>query len=199
MREENELNIELTAQQSEIESTISSVDLPESLVDQNVLMYQAGWAAAMAEANRSTDKNLTLRESKFSAWPVIATTFAASTVVCLALLMRGPDAGSANVSSGSVANVEADIEPSDDPASVASNPPSVVEESKIVDASTSQFALVKLFGISTNQIVQHREARIQKLLAETASPPRGLAAIDGDEDLEPRVPLTPRSSFPLSL
>jgi len=55
MREETELNIELTARQSEIEAAMSSMEPAPSAIDQNVLMYQAGWSAAMAEVNDSTN------------------------------------------------------------------------------------------------------------------------------------------------
>ena len=39
MREETELNLKLTAQQSEIESTMSGIELPESAIDQLSLIH----------------------------------------------------------------------------------------------------------------------------------------------------------------
>ena len=53
MSDETKLNIELTEIQSAIESTLLEMKPEYSAIDQDSLMYQAGWAAAMAECDSS--------------------------------------------------------------------------------------------------------------------------------------------------
>ena len=153
----------------------------------------------MADAEHSTAANLAQRKSGLPIWPAIAMTCAASTAVCLSLLAGGTDDGSRiEQQTMHVASAETETKPAQTPPSVLGNPQEIVEETRLAGASPSQFGLVKLFGFSANQIVLQRDAEIQKLLVETTSPPRVLTT-GADDDLEPWVPLTPRSSAPFAL
>ena len=206
MHEENKLSTELTAQQSEIESAMLGVELPESAIDPNVLMYQAGWSAAMAEFGHSDDRNLEVSKPRLSVWPVVAATFAVSTAVCLILLLRGPGEGAGfDAESNQLAGAETKVEPADESTPVVGSTPKdseetqADEETRFVRTFRTQSGLASLLRISTDQIMRQRDARIRKLLAETDSRPRRLLTSDNDEDLEPWIPLTPRSSIPFSL
>ena len=203
MPEENELNNELPSKLSEIESVLLGVELPESVIDQNVLMYQAGWSAAMAEISLSSETSPSRPSRKSeTVWSAIAMSLAASTAVCLILLLGGPEESSSSESEiaqvEEVEVVETKIEPSDDSVTIARNAPETPDGSVGVN-SASPSVLGRLFKISTIQFVRQRDDQIQKLLAETTSPSQGLVTVDNDEDIEPWIPFTFQSPVSSSL
>ena len=53
MSDETELAPQLSEGAGAIEAALRGVTLPDSAIDHDYLMYQAGWAAAMAECAQS--------------------------------------------------------------------------------------------------------------------------------------------------
>lgn len=199
MHEESELN-PLSSPESKIESTLSQIGLPDSALDSDVLMYRAGWAAAMAEVeNANGEQPRTTRRSNI--WPAIAMTCAASTAVFLMLLMEGQGT-SGGLATPNEHVVKVDVEktakksPSIEVPQV--EPPTVAVKERHRQPGT----FGQLFSWSSLRLVGRRDLEIENHLAEAMSPNRqALDQTIGDDDfeVEPEVPLTPRSPILFSL
>ena len=202
MHEESDLN-PLSPPESKIESTLLRIGLPDSALDSDVLMYRAGWAAAMAEVENSNV--LPPKATRSSIWPVLAMTCAASTAVCLMLLMRGPGTGGGlSTTNENVAKVDGENTTENSPSteSPKMETPTVV----VKEFNRQPSTLGQLFSLSSLRLAGRRDAELKNHLAEVMSPNRrGLARVSrgdvGDDDLEfePVVPLTPRSRILFSL
>lgn len=106
MFDETELNPQLREGEAAIEAALRGVMLPDSAIDHDRVMYQAGWAAAMAEhgmaehgmAGQQPNATATLQTKRTAGyWPALAMTFAATTAACLMVILLPP------AESGSVA------------------------------------------------------------------------------------------------
>lgn len=159
-------------------------------------MYQAGWAAAMAELN---SKNRTSSARSWT-WPAIALTFATTTAACLVAMVL-PDS---NVSNTDIDTVSvAVIEPVEDkqetievetqvqvetqsPARIASNNRTTQE------ASPETFGVASLFGFSIRSMVTARNLRNNRMLSAASAPLQTVSyespIDDGDEPVQPLTP-----------
>ena len=191
MFDETKLNHEYFDEQSQVESALRSLDKRETAIDQNQIMYQAGWAAAAAEFE--LDKPTTKATSRL--WPSLALSFAATTAACLFLLL-----GPTIVGDSSVPIVKSTVAPE----SFDSSDERAVEEQRLVansaeepieaSAQSKPNHFQNLFGFSMNRFAGKRNAQIQRFAAEAASPTR-MTFIDSQIDLdwEAPAPLTLRS------
>ena len=190
MFDETEMNHELSEEQSQVESALRCLDIPVSAIDQDQLMYQAGWAAALAEFGlRKPRPKVTSR-----VWQTLALSFATTTAACLFLLLNPVSFGDNAVPV--TTNVIADlVEPKEDEQfqgqPVVTN--SVAEKSEALIRSKRD-RLPTMMGIAMNRIVGQRNAQIQRFVAEAASPTKvTFSASQTDWDFDEPVTLTPRS------
>ena len=203
MHEESDLN-PLSPPESKIESTLLRIGLPDSALDSDVLMYRAGWAAAMAEVENANDVPPP-KTTRSSIWPALAMTCAASTAVCLMLLMRGPGTGGGlSATNQNVVKVELENTTDNSPTieSLKVETPTVV----VKEFNRQPSILGQLFSLSSLRLAGRRDAELENHLAEAMSPNRraltrdSLGTVDdGDFEVEPMVPLTPRSRILFSL
>ena len=196
MSDETKLNIELTEIQSAIESTLLEMKPEYSAIDQDSLMYQAGWAAAMAECDSRPrrDSKATKPESRF--WPALAMTFAVTTAACLMVILKPPvETVPAIASKNSVEPMPIEHMPAQEhDAGVA------IESTTPVALPSQRFEFAQWFGLPVEKIMANRNAQFEKHLTETVSPSQVvLPGGDDDWDLEPTVLLTPRSAVSFSL
>lgn len=197
MSDETELNIGLTDEQSEIESTLLAMQLDDSAIDQDALMYRAGWAAAMAQCKSHT--TATYGASWF--WPATAVTFAATTAACLFVLLSpiahdgGPSAiATLGPTVESQQKLDREERPDPNVAHSESENQVAAKDDSQVESNSNQFKAASFFGLAVSRIVGDRNAQIQRYVAEAASPTTAKPFMSQiDWDIEPVVPLTPRS------
>ena len=195
MCDETDINHELSEQQSQVESALRGLDTQTTAIDTSEIMYQAGWAAAVAEfeLNKPSPKGASKPASKL--WPALALSFAATTAACLFLLL-----GSANIGDSSIPVAKSPVEPistgSKDDSEAQSQQlaaiPAVEGREPLTQSTPVQFP--SMFGLALNRIAAQRNAQIARFVAEAASPTE-MTFRDAqiDWDFEPSVPLTPRS------
>lgn len=204
MSDETELNQKLSAEQAKVESSLYAVELPESKVHADSIMYLAGWAAAMARQEKSP---LSMSaNSKF--WPALAMTFAATTAACLVTICIP----SGNQRNETVQNLVAkssrvELAASEDQVPVTGG----ASRSATLDLATKfpvareevanqGSPILKLFGVSTGEWFKSRDARINRYVAEATSTEIATNPHAGVEfDFEPAAPLTPQSVLSFSL
>jgi hypothetical protein len=197
MSDETELNPKMSGEQSAIEAALFGVGPRESAIDHDSVMYQAGWAAAMAECTGS-DVELRRDAAATKIWPALAMTFAASTVACL-LFIWLPSRDEARIADNqnSVAVVEESVEQS--PVTVAQNR-NVIQQATVKNAvATTSPRLGLLQGLlssTANRMVAQRDAQLEKYISEAVSPSQvSIGSTDADWEGELSDPLTPRSKF----
>ena len=203
MHEESDLN-PLSPPESKIESTLLRIGLPDSALDSDVLMYRAGWAAAMAEVENANDVPPP-KTTRSSIWPALAMTCAASTAVCLMLLMRGPGTGG-GLSATNQNVVKVELENTTENSPTIESPKVETLTVVVKELNRQPGTLGQLFSLSSLRLAGRRDAELENHLAEAMSPNRraltrdSLGTVDdGDFEVEPMVPLTPRSRILFSL
>ena len=197
MSDETELNPGMSDEQSAIEATLRGVTLSESAIDHDSVMYQAGWAAAMAER---AEPELRRDASATKFWPALAMTFAATTAACLmVILMPAPESDLAVAINDPVPKETVVETAGQDSESLAQDLEAAeVEVKSAVSVATTfrAFGLAKLIGLPVDRMVAQRDAQIEKYIVEAASPSRvPIVSTDADWESESSVPLTPRSKF----
>jgi len=198
MSDETELNIELTEQQSKIESALLGIELSAPAIDQDTLMYRAGWAAAMDEvSNAKPRRDTTASKDTTGIWPALTMTFAATTAACL-LFIWLPTGSETQIArqEGAVAIAKECAEQSH-PVLTQNRSNSDHEAEVVRSVDVPRTGLLRsLLGFSTDRIVGQRDVQIKQYIAEAASPSQvSIALTDADWDSEPSIPLTPRSKF----
>ncbi|QEG25098.1 hypothetical protein [Mariniblastus fucicola] len=99
MSDENEIPIDhpldgLSHEGRTVEAMLESAELPASRVNRDVLMYQAGWQAALAEANclpkpAAASEPIGVVASRTSLlWPAMTTVFAVASMILGMMLLR---------------------------------------------------------------------------------------------------------------
>lgn len=207
MSDETELNSQLRDGESAIEAALRGIVLPDSAIDHDCLMYQAGWAAAMAESAES-DRQLTAAASTKRArfWPALAMTFAASTAACLMVILLPPTESGSAVANQDSTPQETIIESIGDEVIelAVDRDQEVVKPKNRLLASTSlapqRFGFGQLFGSSVEKLVANRNAQFKRHLAEAASPSLTVFQNRNSErDFKRPKPLTLRSLNSFSL
>ena len=196
MFDETKLNHELSDEQSQVESALQNLGTRETAIDQNQIMYQAGWAAAVAEFE--LDKPAATVASRV--WPALALSFAATTAACLFVMLRPANVGDSSASmakSNVVPNAAANSNKSEDDSGAQEQPlvaSLALEQNEQTWAQSAPVQLQNLFRLSMNRFAGGRNTRIQRLAAEAASPMQA-DFLDSriDWDLEVSTPLTPQS------
>ena len=204
MSDENELNSKLSDEHAAIEASLYSVSLPASSIDHDSVMYQAGWAAALAERD-SRSPSVSKTNSRF--WPALAMTFAATTAACLAVIVLPSVEDGMPVANNDSAAIETVVEQSNEESLVAvQNRDDEVASSLAglrspVATAKKQFGMARLFGARVEQMMVRRNAQFEQHLAEAVSPLRSRVVSGGadESDLEPVTPLTSGSVFSFSL
>ncbi len=206
MSDETELNIELTEDLSAIESTLLGLQAGVSSIDQDTLMYQAGWAAAMAECDRDAlQRSATVTNAQSRFWPAMTMTFAMTTAACLMVILMPPLQTGVEVATNAVDQTETIPEPANNAVAVVDvqNPEIESPIQKTVPPKSVQslrFGLAQWLGVPVEKMLAKRKEQFEKHLAEAMSPSGSvLPESDDDWDFEPTVPLTPRSHISFSL
>jgi hypothetical protein len=197
MFDETELNQKFTEGQSQVESALRSLDADVTAIDQSEILFQAGWAAAVAELGRDTPS----ARAASRVWPALALSFATTTAACLFLLIGPamnaddsfPVASSKDVAVSSAAS-------SDQLAQDQNVEMILAVERHELATQANAVPLPNRLGSVLNRIVGNRNAQIQRFVAEAASPSK-VTFQDSriNLDLEASVPLTPRSISSYSL
>lgn len=195
MCDETEMNHELSEEQSRVESALRGLDRQATAIDPNELMYQAGWAAAVAEfgLDKLAPKETARHTSKL--WPALALSFAATTAACLFLLLGPATVGDSSIAVAT-SKVNSDSTESKVDTGNQEQPlvvPSAVEGSESL-AQSKPVRLPALFGFLLNRIAAERNARMERWVAEAAAPTTSnLYDSQIDWDFEESIPLTPGS------
>ena len=195
MCDETEMNHELSEEQSQVELALRGLERQTTAIDQSEVLYQAGWAAAVAEfgLDKLTPKETPKPASKL--WPALALSFAATTAACLCLLLGPTIVGGSSIPVATSPTNPISIDSKDDFETQRQQlvAKSAVESRKPLAQSTPvQFP--SMFGLTLNRIADQRNAQIARFVAEAASPTE-VTFYDSqiDWDFEESVPLTPRS------
>jgi hypothetical protein len=207
MSDETELNHNLTDELLAIESALRSTPVPEPSIDHDSIMYQAGWAAAMArrdDLDRIKAPPATASKAQF--WPAVAMTFAASTAACLMFIFWGQSTmnqAPAMASQGSAIPIELELEQ-------VSNAENIVASSTKLSPTQSnhsdrtwvqsnpfQSNVATLFGLPQQPINHSRNAQLKRFLDEVAEPAQFvMSSISADDDAEVGSQLTTGSRLP---
>ncbi len=203
MSDETELNPKLRDEQAAIEAALRGVVLPESAIEHDSVMYQAGWAAAMAECKGAQQErpDTVLRRdaaaTKF--WPALAMTFAATTAACLMVILVPASEGDSTVATvvdpaQEETVVETVSQDSDGLAQIRKDAEVEVGSTASVARDSGGFGLAKLMSLPVGRIVAQRNALFEQHLAEAVSPSRVSSYQSRlDFEFEAPTPLTPRS------
>lgn len=200
MSDETELNLGLSAEQSEIESALGSFELPETAINESSIMYQAGWAAAMADRNVLGHPVASVAKSRF--WPALAMTFAATTAACLMVIVNPIDSKPSVASLPNDAEVGTESVVGDSSVAVRLHRSSEELESnaKVVSKPAARAKLLaKFLGVSSGFGLSRRNANLDRFLQEAASPSHVIVSETiADWETEAAVPLTSRSAMSFS-
>ena len=199
----------LNAEQTRVESALRDLDLQDSGIDHGSIMYQAGWAAAMAECNTNqlasqNQANSGNRKLASRIWPALAVSFAATTAACLFVILSPQDANTKQ--SGTTMAGTASQSPSGEIAALDPEPMADLStENRLDDVnpqrikrSSSGLRIPPLFGTALRNLVEKHNAQLQGELAKTTTKYVPTFS-DIDWAIEPSTPLTPRSINTLSL
>lgn len=211
MSDETELTPQLSEGAGAIEAALRGVTLPDSAIDHDYLMYQAGWAAAMAECAQSAQLSQSVKAkpqvkpaSRF--WPALAMTFAASTAACLAviLLLRASESGVALEVAQHGSAQQKTVALKGDDATESKEDREAADAENTLFASTTvaprKFGPGAFLGASMQKMMADRNAQFEKHLVEVTSPRQTFfRASDEARSFKRSEPLTLRSLESFSL
>ena len=169
---------ELTPAGKATEAMLHSMTLPTSDVNRDVLMYEAGYSAALAQLNQSTAVQQVVQRRAGFVWPALTVAFASTAAVCLAMLY---------VDREELRPVETEAI-----AVIAANDGQAqqeVDESLELGAS-SRLSLKSIFGIPFEMRYRHRLSNTIRDLDRRVTPVS--LEVDGADEFD-SMPLTPGS------
>lgn len=208
MPDETRLNQNLPDDLLAIEASLRAVPIPASTIDHDSVLYQAGWAAAMAERSAAMADNTLPRSVKTKPrfWPAVAMTFAASTAACLAVMVWRPPTANETTTVATRQPVavntpdqESLVDQAHSPASASPSKPDLATGDKRIQFQSYQSNLAALLGLPQQPIARSRKAQLERLLDDVGQQAQFVtssAPLENDIDAEADAPLTTGSPLP---